>query len=53
MSTLTFITICIGIVLTIYCSILYIRDLKKGDDSFFKKTVRWIKNVIDVLFGIG
>ena len=53
MTTLNLFIICIILILIGYCTVLYIRDLKKGDDSFLKKTGRWIKNVIDVLFGLG
>ena len=53
MSTFTFITIALSIVVMIYCTVLYVRDLKDGKDSFIKKTGRWLKNVIDVFFGAG
>lgn len=53
MSMITFIAITITIIFLIYCTVLYFRDLKIGKDSFVTKTVRWIKNIIDVLFGAG
>ncbi len=53
MSTLTFITISLSIIFVIYCTVLYFRDLKTGKDSFITKTGRWIKNVVDALFGAG
>lgn len=53
MSIFTFVTICLALGFVIYCTILYLRDLQKGKDSFLRKTRRWIKNVIDSLFGIG
>jgi hypothetical protein len=53
MSTFTFITICLTLVFFIYCTFTYIRDLKSGKDTFFTKTVRWFKNIIDVFFGAG
>jgi len=42
----------IVIILVIYVTVLYVRDLRTGKDSFIKKTWRWIKDVIDVLFGL-
>jgi hypothetical protein len=53
MSTLTFITICLGFGFAVYCTVLYVCDLRRGKDSFLRKTGRWIKNVIDCLFGLG
>jgi cytochrome bd-type quinol oxidase subunit 1 len=47
------VTLCIALGFVIYCTVLYVRDLKTGKNSWLKKTLRWIKNVIDVLFGIG
>ena len=41
------------IILLIYITVLYIGDLKTGKDKFIKKTFRWIKNIIDLMFGLG
>jgi hypothetical protein len=53
MSTFTFVTICLALGFVVYCTLLYVRDLRRGKDSFLRKTGRWIKNVIDSLFGMG
>jgi hypothetical protein len=53
MSTFTFIIISLTIALVVFCTVIYVRDLKGGKDSFWKKTGQWLKNIIDVLFGAG
>ena len=53
MQNIEFIKICLAFALTLYVTFLLIRDLRKGSDSFLRKVGRWIKNVIDVFFGIG
>jgi hypothetical protein len=53
MSTFTFVTICLAFGFAIYCTFLYVRDLRREKDSFLRKIGRWIKNVIDSLFGMG
>jgi hypothetical protein len=32
---------------------LFVRDLRIGRDSFLRKLGRWIRNLIDTLFGLG
>jgi len=36
----------------IYCTVLYIKDLKKGKDSFIRKTGRWIRDLFDASCGL-
>ena len=53
MSIFTFVIICLTLAFVVYCTVIYVRDLKSGKDSFWKKTGRWLKNIIDVFFGAG
>jgi len=53
MSNFTFITICLALGFVVYCTVMYVRDLRTGRDSLLRKTGRWLKNVIDSLFGAG
>jgi uncharacterized membrane protein len=53
MSNLTFISILLALGIVIYFTVVYARDLRTGRDSFARKTARWLKNVIDSLFGAG
>ena len=53
MSMFTFVTICLALGFVVYCSLFYVRDLRRGEDAFLRTTGRWIKNVIDSLFGMG
>jgi hypothetical protein len=52
-SYLTFIAICLALAFVIYYTFVYVRELQTGGDSALRKTGRWLKNVIDSLFGAG
>jgi hypothetical protein len=53
MSTAAFLAICIAFGFSVYVTILFVRDLRTGRDSFLRKFRRWIRNLIDTLFGLG
>ncbi len=53
MSTVSFLSISLAFCFIIYCTVLFYRDLKSGQNSIIKKIGRWLKNIIDVLFGLG
>ncbi len=53
MSTFSFVMICLTLMFLVYFTVLYARDLKSGKNSFWRKTGRWLKNIIDAFFGAG
>jgi len=53
MSNSTFIAVFFALGFVVYFTVIYVRDLGVGQDSLLRKTGRWLKNVIDSLFGAG
>ena len=53
MTNIGFLAACIALGFLIYVTIVFVRDLRTGSDSFPRNFGRWIKNVIDSLFGLG
>ncbi len=53
MSMVSFLSIILSFCFIIYCTVLFFRDLKSGQNSIVKKIGCWLKNIIDVLFGVG
>ncbi len=39
--------------LCVYYTVLFIRDLRNGEGSLLRKTGRWVRNLVDSLFGLG
>jgi hypothetical protein len=46
-------TIAIVVALTVYVTVDYITSLRQNERSIARKTWDWIKNVIDILWGLG
>jgi hypothetical protein len=53
MSNSTFIAISFALGFVVYFTVMSVRDLRAGNDALLRETGRWLKNVIDSLFGAG
>jgi bacteriorhodopsin len=45
-------TIAIVVALIVYVSVDYFRSLRQNRKTFARKTWEWIKNIMDILWGI-